>query len=288
MDKIDIIRKIFEDENDVSFKKGDTDNDVLVIIKGCPEKKIFYCYNYDFENSVDKIEKYINDCRELIHKEDDEVLSYNKAIRYIEWQSAIHSIKIYATYDKNIIFNKPDIKGYFIINIIDIILTKKSINSFFVEILKDFDNENYIKDFNAIYMDIPNSPLNDNYLSSNYPVTAGVNKKFYYYWVKGNGQKRYITKSDFDYLRHLKFMANRDDVEDVLRYSIMHGMSGNFSITKTEDTPLMDGCTEYRVTSNIGHSVGSFTVFLEQFTDIFGKIYIEAISNKEVYFYVKN
>jgi len=27
---------------------------------------------------------------------------------------------------------------------------------------------------------------------------------------------------------------------------------------------------------------------LEQFTDIFGKIYIEAISNKEVYFYVKN
>lgn len=288
MDKIDIIRKIFEDENDVVFRKGDKFNKVLVIIDNCPIKKTFYCYDYNFEETVNKLEKYIKDCKNLVDKDINEILSYNDAIEYIEWQSIIHSIKIYATYDKDIIFNKPDIKGYFIININDIILTKKSIDYFFDEMIMDFDNGNYIKDFNAIYMDTPNSPLNDNYLSSNYPVTAGVNKKFYYYWVKGNGQKRYMTKNDFDYLRHLKFMANRDNVEDVLRYSIMHGMSGNFSITKTKDIPLMDGCTEYRVTSNIGHSVGSFIVFLEQFTDIFGKIYIEAISNKEVYFYVKN
>jgi len=287
MEKFDIIRKIFEDENDVTFKKGDKLNEVLVIINDCPIKKTFYCYDYNFEETMNKLEKYIKDCKKLIGKDINETLSYNDAIEYIEWQSIIHSIKIYGTYDKNIIFNKPDIKGYFIININDIILTKKSINCFFDKMIMDFDNGNYIKDFNAIYMDTPNSPLNDNYLSLDYPVTAGVNKKFYYYWVKGNGQKRYITKSDFDYLRHLKFMANKD-IEDVLRYNIMHGMSGNFSITKTEDVPLMDGCTEYRVTSNIGHSVGSFIVFLEQFTDIFGKIYIEAISNKEVYFYVKN
>ena len=288
MDNIDIIKKIFKDENDITLKEGDKGHDVLVIVKGCPEKRAFYCHYYSFEEGINKIEKYINDCRELLSKDDNEILSYDMAIRYIEWQSTIHSIKIYATYDKNIIFNKPDIKGYIVININDIILTKKSIECFFVGIVKNFDNGNYIKDFDAIYMDTPQNPLSDDFLSTEYHPDVKINKKFYYYWAKGDGQKRYITKTDFDYLRHLKFMANIDDATDVLRYSIIHGMSGNFSVAKSKNPYLSDKCTEYRVTSKIGHSVGSFIMFLEQFKNIFGEIHIEEISNNEVYFYVEN
>ena len=285
MEIIDIVRKIFEDEKDVVIEKGDKDNDILIIIEGCPIKKTFYCSNYDFGRSINDIEKYINDCRVLVRKKDDKMLSYNEAIAYIEWQSTIHSIKIYASYDKNIIFNKLD-KGYLVVNIDNIVLTKEFIDCFFVGIIEDFDNENYIKDFDAIYMDVPDYPLNSNYLSSEYPV-AGKNKKFYYYWIKSNGQKRYITKSNFDCLRHLYFMKDKDIIDN-LRHSIMHGMLGNFSVTKNKNVCLPDECTAYQVTSKLGHGVGGFIAFLECFRSIFGEIHIEDISNKEVYFYVKN
>ena len=289
MEIIDIVRKIFEYENDVTFV-DEGSNYIGVKVEDCPIKKSFLCYGIKFEKSMNEIEEYIKSCRELINKDGDEILSYESKMAYIDWRVAgFPSIKVYKFDKDKIVFWKADVNGFIIVDNNN--STKKSIDCLFTKIIEAFDDGEYIKNFYAVYMDVSKVPLNDNYLSTEYYCEEeGLSKIIYYYWIDGNNKKHYISKTEWNDLGN---SSKYTDPMASLKDSVVEGMKGNFSITLEDDNIrdkfyLNDEVSVYRATSKLGYGVGGFIAFLYYFRTIFGEIHILHLSNEEVYFYVKN
>lgn len=290
MEKIDIIRKIFEDENDVTFI--DEGNDFIGVKVGeCPIKKSFFCCGVKFEESINKIEEYIQTCRDLINKDGDETLSYEGVMAYVNWRAAsFPSIKIYSFDKEKIVFWKFDVDGFVIVDNNN--LTKKSIDCLFTKIIEAFANREYIKNLQVVYMDVSNAVLSNDCLSTEYYCEEeGLSKTIYYYWIDGNNKKHYITENEWNDLGHRSLIYT--DPLTTLKNAVIRGMKGNFSITLEDDSVrdkfyLNDEVSVYRVTSKLGYGIGGFITFLEHFRAIFGEIHVLHLSNKEVYFYVKN
>lgn len=293
MEKIDIVRKIFEDENDVTFTNEGSSDYIGVKVGDCPIRKSFLCYGIKFEESMNEIVEYIEGCRELMKKDGDEILSYESAIAYVDWKvaSSPSMIRVYSYDKEKIVFWKASVNGYIIVDNDNSNSTKKSIDYLFAKMVEAFDNGEYIKNFHSAYMDVSKIPLNDNYLSTEYYCEEeGLSKTIYYYWIDGNNNKRYISKGEWNELGYNSMY--RDPLVS-LKDGVIEGMEGNFSITLEDDNIrdkfyLNDEVSVYRVTSKLGYGVGGFIAFLSYFRSIFGEIHILHLSNEEVYFYVKN